>query len=82
MLRPERIPSHGPFLAANWLIMLLVLVAGVVKVTLALDPATVQQARADALPVAAVAYLEDERPAGPMFNSYNWGGYLIWTGGW
>jgi hypothetical protein len=29
--------------------------------------------------VKAVAYLESARPPGPIFNSYNWGGYLIWT---
>ena len=44
----------------------------------ALDPETVAEARAAALPVAGVEFLERERPAGPLFNSYNWGGYLIW----
>jgi hypothetical protein len=29
-------------------------------------------------PTAAVAFLERERPPGPIFNHYNWGGYLIW----
>ncbi|HKO24802.1 MAG TPA: hypothetical protein VJY65_08695, partial [Chloroflexota bacterium] len=27
----------------------------------------------------AVAYLRTHRPAGPLLNSYDWGGYLIWT---
>jgi len=30
------------------------------------------------LPVAATEYLAAERPPGPLFNWYNWGGYLIW----
>ena len=30
-------------------------------------------------PVAAVAYINEHKPAGPIFNSYNWGGYLIWN---
>ncbi len=30
-------------------------------------------------PTAAVAYLREHRPPGPLFNSYNWGGYLLWT---
>jgi len=30
------------------------------------------------LPVGAVEWIKENRPAGPLFNSYNWGGYLIW----
>jgi hypothetical protein len=30
------------------------------------------------LPVDAVRFLQAEQPPGPLFNSYNWGGYLIW----
>lgn len=33
----------------------------------------------DKMPVGAVAYLQDKKPAGPLFNSYNWGGYLLWN---
>ena len=29
-------------------------------------------------PLGAIEYLKDTRPAGPLFNSYTWGGYLIW----
>lgn len=29
-------------------------------------------------PAEAVSYLLRHRPAGPMLNSYDWGGYLIW----
>jgi hypothetical protein len=31
------------------------------------------------LPVDAVAYLNSAQPNGPMFNSYNWGGYLMFA---
>ena len=31
------------------------------------------------LPVDAVQYLKIEKPPGKLFNSYNWGGYLIWA---
>lgn len=31
------------------------------------------------LPVAAVEYMKAQQPQGQMFNSYNWGGYLIWA---
>ena len=30
-------------------------------------------------PAAAVEYLRANRPPGPIFNHFNWGGYLIWT---
>lgn len=31
------------------------------------------------MPVGAVGYLQDNQPAGQLFNSYNWGGYLLWN---
>jgi hypothetical protein len=30
-------------------------------------------------PIDAVTYLQEARPPGPMFNSYNFGGYLLWA---
>lgn len=30
-------------------------------------------------PVAAVDFLLEARPAGPLLNSYNWGSYVIWA---
>jgi hypothetical protein len=29
------------------------------------------------LPSQAVTFIQERKPAGPIFNSYNWGGYLI-----
>ncbi len=34
---------------------------------------------ADRFPVEATAWLRAHRPAGPMFNSYNFGGWLLWA---
>lgn len=34
---------------------------------------------AEQLPLGAVGYLQAEMPPGRLFNSYNWGGYLIWA---
>ena len=76
-LRLERRP-RGVFLAANWLIALLVVGAGLGKAALAVDPATIEEARQAGLPVAAAEALEEIDPPGALFNSYNWGGYLIW----
>jgi hypothetical protein len=36
------------------------------------------QHAAQSLPVGAVEWIKENRPAGRLFNSYNWGGYLIW----
>jgi len=33
----------------------------------------------DRFPIAAVAWLRTNAPPGPMFNSYNFGGYLLWA---
>ena len=30
-------------------------------------------------PVEAVKWVKEHKPVGPMFNSYNWGGYLTWA---
>ena len=30
-------------------------------------------------PVAAVRWMQVHQPEGRLFNSYNWGGYLLWT---
>ncbi|MCL5428703.1 MAG: hypothetical protein M1347_02715 [Chloroflexi bacterium] len=30
-------------------------------------------------PIGAVEYIKEEQPYGNLFNSYNWGGYLIWN---
>ena len=30
-------------------------------------------------PVAAVRWMQANHPEGRLFNSYNWGGYLLWT---
>jgi hypothetical protein len=36
------------------------------------------QLEAQRFPAGAVAYLQAHPPAGPLFNLYDWGGYLIW----
>jgi hypothetical protein len=33
----------------------------------------------DEYPVRAAAFVRDHRPPGPLFNHFNWGGYLIWA---
>lgn len=59
-----------------------VLLAGLVgavvfKMVIAWSPEAVAEALA-AFPTDAADFLRDEAPPGPLFNSYNWGGYLVW----
>lgn len=43
------------------------------------DATATEASLAERFPVETVAYMNSSRPAGPLFNSYNWGGYLLWT---
>jgi len=38
-----------------------------------------EQVNREQYPAGAVAYLREHRPPGPLFNHFNWGGYLIWS---
>jgi hypothetical protein len=63
----------------NWLLLALITIAALVKISLPLAPGAVEEATRATLPMDAVAYIQAQRPPGPMFNSYNWGGYLLFT---
>ncbi|MCI0393940.1 MAG: hypothetical protein L0332_09975 [Chloroflexi bacterium] len=69
----------GGYLALNWLLLALVLLAALVRISQPISAAANEAAQAESLPVAAVAYLRQVNPPGPLFNSYNWGGYVIWA---
>ncbi len=63
----------------NGLILLALLLATLAKVLTALPVALNEKELARTLPLAAAAFVLREKPAGPMFNSYNFGGYLSWA---
>lgn len=60
--------------------IVLVLALVVVLRALMLYPQSANEARIvfDA-PMGATDYIKKNQPPGPLFNSYNWGGYLIWN---
>ena len=62
----------------NALLVGLIAFAAAIKITVALLPATIDQAQRQALPIGAVDWIAQHKPDGLMFNSYNWGGYLLW----
>ena len=66
----------------NWILLLAFTGAGAIFMIRADSPVNIlAAARADA-PTGAVTYIKAHPPAGHVFNSYSYGGYLIWaTGG-
>ncbi len=60
----------------NWAVLLLAAGAAIVRVGADL-PAS-ESSYAQSFPVSAADYLLSAKPAGPILNSYNFGGYLIW----
>ena len=79
--KPQPPPPIKPGILAamNWLILLLLVGMVLVRVAQSSSPAANEADQAGSLPVGAVAYLREAAPPGPIFNNYNWGGYLIWA---
>ncbi len=75
--RPGRQPGWQGGL--NWLLLALLFLAVVIKAALVFPAAENQKAFDEFLPVEAVAFLREYRPPGALFNSYNWGAYLLWA---
>jgi hypothetical protein len=73
--RPTR-PLLG---AVNLALVALVVLGAIIKVWTPLSPAFNEQQQREGLPVGAAAWVRQNRPTGEMFNSYNWGGYLVWA---
>lgn len=76
-LRTEEVSSKK-LQTLNVLILFLLVAAGMFKVASIIPYQVNQAAFRDYLPVEAAAFIKKELPEGNMFNSYNWGGYLIW----
>ena len=76
--RPTRHLRRGLVLL-NLLLLTAVVIGAGIKV--AVDMINLQEPEVwgKGLPLEAAEYLRDHDPPGFMFNSYNWGGYLIWS---
>jgi hypothetical protein len=73
-------PTHARYPRLNWALVVLVWAGVLLYVVGAVWPSRVmREAQRAVLPIDAVAWLKQERPEGRLFNSYNWGGYLIWA---
>jgi hypothetical protein len=72
----RRLSRGSPILNAGLLIV--IGSAAAIKIALPLLPATLAKAEQEILPLGAAQWIEQNQPAREMFNSYNWGGYLLW----
>jgi hypothetical protein len=63
----------------NGVIVALISLAAIVKLFAVASPEKVSSYIEDFYPVEAVRWVEENRPPGWLFNSYNWGGYLMWA---
>ncbi len=76
VLDPSPTPNRFPLL--NWALAGLVAVAVLVKVADVSSAPVNDLALSRIAPVEAIDFIAQTQPPGPLFNSYNWGGYLSW----
>ena len=74
--KPESVRKWTPKLVLNVLLLLIALTGVVlwVRQVLVRQPAR----EAEEFPAAAVDFFLGQRPPQPIYNEYDWGGYLIW----
>jgi hypothetical protein len=76
---PDRGGWRGPMPYAGVLNLLILLsLAGFVEFQINRVAHHQPQVEAQRFPAGAAAYLQAHQPVGPLFNLYDWGGYLIW----
>ncbi len=63
----------------NALLLLLIVLGAAGKIAYTLQPEGVREAQEEFLPVRVSAYLQANPVPEGMFNSYDWGGYLMWA---
>jgi hypothetical protein len=63
----------------NVVLLVLIAFAALLKGSLPLSNRFNQETIAEFMPAEAVDYLRTNQPQGPILNSYNWGGYVLWS---
>jgi len=63
----------------NWVLVGLVVLAVIIKSLSVMPLAVNENAFRQSMPIDAVEHLRQSAPSGRLFNSYNWGGYLLWA---
>jgi len=64
--------------AINLSLIAVLALAVSVKCYITSNPILVESLLKSSYPVAAVRWIDENHPEGPMLNEYNWGGYLTW----
>jgi hypothetical protein len=72
-------PFPRQLAALNLLLVGALLLATAYKISLVFPQEANQAAFEKIFPVRAVETLHQRHPPGHLFNSYNWGGYLLWA---
>jgi hypothetical protein len=72
---PQRLQAQVSILINGLILLAMVAFAGV---HIAQIIRTQPQVETEHFPVGAVTFLQRHPPTGPIFNHYDWGGYLIW----
>jgi hypothetical protein len=72
-------PPSRASLLLNWALLALVVLAVLIKAASVYPESVNEAAFRKSLPVGAVEYLKTAGLPGRLFNSYNWGGYLLWA---
>ena len=62
----------------NAFLLVLIVFAALIKGALPLSNRFNEETIAAFMPAEAAEYLRIHQPKGPLFNSYNWGGYVLW----
>jgi hypothetical protein len=62
----------------NVVLFLLLTIAVIAKMVAPLDQQVIREAIAEQVPVDAISNIKERQPPGPLFNAYNWGGYILW----
>ncbi|MFQ5942920.1 MAG: hypothetical protein ACE5JF_05140 [Anaerolineales bacterium] len=63
----------------NAVLLALIGLAVLIKSAVPLSTQFNEETIGESMPAGAVEYLRTNQPRGPLLNSYNWGGYVIWS---
>jgi hypothetical protein len=76
-LRPS--PPRGALALLNAMLLVVILAGAATKVGIELVRLQAPEVWGQGLPLQATEFLREHELPGEMFNTYNWGGYLIWS---
>jgi hypothetical protein len=72
-------PAKGFKSKLNMAIFIILVLAVIYKISFIYPLSANEEAFKEFLPVEAVEYIREAKPEGRLFNTYNWGGYLLWA---